>query len=280
MDASERGEFWCSLCHECHSHGEAGFRLPDAAFALTLPRQERARFQGVDNLDVAVLLGKHCFVRGVADIPIRGTDDFHGIGFWAQISLEDFANFELHERMHHPSYEGRIANQSTFLGPTLGLAARVDFLAPSMRPSLTLHDQTHPLARAQRFGIDRAQIDAWLAEKLHAGNLPPPLGVPVAAELATHGWELTDPRELGGEPVQFDVSPEVGDAVKVIVSFIASDHAGDPTRLRAGWWITLDDVSNPNAWSGLLANVPLVPAPIGLGSRIWLHPRHVIELRR
>lgn len=278
MDASTPGEFWCSLCQKHHAHGEAGFRLPDAAFALTLPPEERTRLKGLDNIDVAVVLGKSFFVRGVADIPVLGTDDFHGIGFWAQISAKDFADFEARGRTNHPSYEGRIANQSTFLGPTLGLATRVDFLAPGVRPSLVLYDQTHPLARAQTTGIAQEQIDAWMAEALHAGDPAPPLGQPFVAQLVTHGWELTDPRELGDEPYAFDSTPEVGDTVKVIVSFIASDHKGDPTRIRAGWWVKLDDVSRPDAWSGLLANVPVVPAPLSLGSRIWLHASHVIEV--
>ncbi len=280
MDATERTFWWCELCQEHHEHGEVGFRLPDAAFALTLPSFERERFREVKEADVAVVLDRSYFVRGVAHVPILGSDELHGIGFWAQISREDFTDFLARGRTKHPSYEGRIANQATFLGPTFGLACRVDFLAPGVRPSLVLYDETHPLARAQSKGVQQEAIDAWMAEAFHRGDPPPPVGDPFVARLATHGWEVTDPRDLGDEPYPLTSAPEIGDTVKVIVSFIASDHNGDPTRLRAGWWVELDDVSRSDAWSGLLANKPRVPAPLQLGSRIWLHPSHVIDAGR
>lgn len=267
--------FRCPLCHEVHEGGEPGFGLPDAAYALTLSAEEREVFAEYDNEDVAIVRDAS-FVRSVAYFPILGSPLWLGMGFWVHLPAEAFADFEAHERVSHPSYEGRIANQSLYFTPTLGLPVRLDFVGPGLRPSAVFTDPSHPLTRAQRTGIDAPLADTWRAECLHMGD-PAPIDTPWRPDLATHGFEILAAEDVGREPATPARPPASGDKVKVGVSFLASDETGSPARLNAAWWIEVDHVQRPDLWGGTLANHPRVPATIHLGSRLWIEPRHVLQ---
>lgn len=111
-------------------------------------------------------------------MPVRGSAEPLGIGFWIRISGDAYDDFERHGRVDHPAYDGHIANQSTFLGPTLGLRARMTFRRRGLRPALQLLDASDALARAQadeprrRRLVAQARSDRWARRvERHAGEL-------------------------------------------------------------------------------------------------------------
>jgi hypothetical protein len=186
-------------------------------------------------------------------------------------------DFEEHRRVNHPVYAGTIANQATFLGPTLGLGATMTFRGEGLRPALALHDAAHALVRAQREGVDEVIARTWLSDTFHEQEPELPRERPRhAPDLDRDGYRLISAEEAGREAVRFDRAPAVGDKVKVIVQFVAANEIGDAKPLVAGWWLELDEIARDH-WSGTLDNVPRVPAPVVRGSRFWIRSDHVIE---
>jgi hypothetical protein len=274
--ASADGEgFKCRRCGKHHKEGEPGFNWPDAVYALDLSEAERASFQRSDTEGVAVVGGKAFFVRGWAPFKVQGREKPYGIGFWVQLSEKDYRDFEAHGRKDHPAYTGRIANQSNYLGPTLGLPARIEHRAAGQRPQIVLLGD-NPLARAQEQGIDESTLHGWIEELVHAGE-PGPRGKPVVASLDEDGWAVLAPEASKQASVSFPRPPKAGEQVKVALRFVAASSKGDPVAVDASLWLKVEDTTRRDLWSGTLANHPRVPAPISFGSRVWFKPSQVLE---
>lgn len=286
-------KFECTWTAETHELGEIGFNLPDAAFALSLPEEQRTRYKALRNEDTLVIGDAH-FVRGWAPLRIEGMEQKWGLGLWIKISAEDFEEFETLHPNRHPTYRGAIANQSLFGAPTLGTAAEMvfrpqgldvavaspnpgdaQFKAEQLRPEIRFGGD-HPLARFQASGVPVDTWRRWLSDLAHEGD-PEPAREPFEGELAGHGWMIHAPQALDKEPARFAEGPKVGDTVKAVFGVVVSDERGQPTQMNAGWWITLDDVARSDLWSGTLSNYTRVPATITLGSRIWVTPKQVIQ---
>lgn len=270
--------FECRRCGQRHPWREIGFAWPDATFALAVPEGEQKALRSGQNEDVLVMRDRLHFVRGWAPVPIREGGTF-GVGFWIQLSRADFEDFERHKRMRHPEYAGKIANQTQLLAPTLGVPAELYARADDQRPGLTLKDAAHPLAAAQRDGVPLETVRGWMSVGFHLDD-PEPKGAPFTGTLEKHGWTVLDPAEAGRTPAKLepDRPPKAGQAVKLVVRFVAADEEGNAAGLNAGWWVRLDDVSRPEPWSGTLDNYPRTPATLTRGSRLWFKPSQVIEV--
>ena len=112
--------------------------------------------------DLCVIGGADFFVRGVLEIPVHGSDEPFGFGGWSTLSR---ANFELYVA----SIDGAVLDEdaiwtgwlSTWAKPfpsTLNQPCWVEPRAGGLRPLIWLHDETHPLAAAQRDGIGRERL--------------------------------------------------------------------------------------------------------------------------
>lgn len=276
VPATHPDTFMCPRCSKSHKYGEPGFNWPDAIFALSLPDEEKhALKDGGNNEDVAIVRGAH-FVRAVLFVPVAGWSGPLGIGFWIRISPADYRDFERRKRLEHPVYSGELANQATFLGPTLGLRASMAFQGAGLRPMLKLLDSSGALAQAQSMGVSDELARGWLAETVHDGEAEPK-GPARTPQLQKDGYRLVTASESGRPGVRLPRRPSPGDLVKVVVEFLASDEKGIPKPTVAGWWLKLDDVGTTDTWSGTLENPPRVPAPISRGARFWIRPEHIIE---
>lgn len=270
--------FDCPRCKRAHKYGEPGFNWPDAAFALSLSEEEKATIRAPgDNEDIATVRGTH-FVRGVLHIPVTEWSAPIGLGFWIRISAGDFADFERLNRADHRVYSGHLANQTNFLGPTLGLRAAMSFRRRGERPVLKLLESSQPLAQAQANGAAEALARQWMSETVHQGE-PEPLGPAKAPSLEKDGYRLLTAKEAGKTSVQLAQPPSVGSFAKVIVEFLGSDDKGEPQRMTAGWWLKLDETGADDRFSGTLDNVPRVPATVVLGTRFWVRAEHITELK-
>lgn len=242
------GAYHCPRCDEEHVALELAFRWPDLATVLGLATPEEPD----DRIEIA----GHTFVRGVLRVPVHGAKNPFQIGIWARLDDESC---------------GRIANQVRVMAPLFDAAVAIVPGAPGLRPSFELID--HPLAKAQREGVSEAVAAEWRAKEAHFGEVEP-MAPPFTATLAEHGWELLGAADTG-KPACTDAIA-VGHLVKVLIRLVTVDQTGQPALINAGWWLTIDDISNGRP-SGTLNSVPKLPTTISTGTRMWPRPDQIYQ---
>ena len=257
-----RVPFYCVHCGDQHASGEPGFRFPDRVFGLDVTPERREELCAASDENTFEMDGMH-FVRGVLHLPVHEEGGTFGIGLWVQLEKQG-------------ARTGRIANQTGFLAPTLGVAATLKSRGPDWRPDIVLADHAHPLARAQRDGIDHATVVRWMSDEVHADE-GRPNDEPFEASLATHGWEILDPATMAKTAVGFLQPPREGDTVKVTIRFLGTDATGSPAAITAGWWLRITDASRPDVWGTTLASIPRVPATLMFGSPVWVRREQVLQ---
>jgi hypothetical protein len=136
--APAASDFECPRCGKRHPWKEIGFEWPDASFALTISQEDQANIRQGENEDTLVIGDRLVFIRGWAPVPVKGGGTF-GIGFWIQVAKKDFADFNRLNRIEHPKYVGRIANQALVLAQTLGTRAEMEFRGKGLRPTVVSH---------------------------------------------------------------------------------------------------------------------------------------------
>ena len=107
--------------------------------------------------DFCVIEGRDFFVRCVFEIRVRGLSEAFGFGIWSTLSR---TNFDLYvEGFGGGDYSGLgpwtgwFSNPLDPFGETLSQPCWVEPRPDGMRPHVTLADEDHPLAVAQRDGI-------------------------------------------------------------------------------------------------------------------------------
>ncbi len=153
-----RMRFRCPQCPTIHDGLPAiAFRLPDVIHGLSAA--ERA-VRALVTADLAILDDRHFFIRGLLRIPVRDYPETLDFGPWVELGKEDFARYALAymdgANGEVRSTRGHIANGfATPATLSIGLAVTLDLSgSPSQRPQLTLVEPHHPLASAQRRGIE------------------------------------------------------------------------------------------------------------------------------
>lgn len=112
--------------------------------------------------DFCVLRGEHYFVRCVFDIPVHGMEEKFGFGLWSTLSRW---NFDLYvDGFDDGRYEdlgpwtGWFSNRIATFEDTLNQACWVHPQLDRQRPVISLEDDDHPLAIAQREGISAERV--------------------------------------------------------------------------------------------------------------------------
>ena len=122
--------------------------------------------------DFCVLRGEHFFVRCVFDIPVHGLEEKFGFGLWSTLSR---SNFGIYVQAFD---EGRYANMGPWTGWFSNRIATFEdalnqpcWVHPQLdrqRPVISLDDDDHPLAIAQRDGISAERVLEIYAAYGHA----------------------------------------------------------------------------------------------------------------
>ena len=122
--------------------------------------------------DFCVLDGEHFFVRSVLFIPVRGMDQDFGFGCWSTLSRANFekyvAAFDTGHSDDEGSWWGWFSNRLKGFEDTLNQGCWVHPRAGRQRPTITLDDETHELAIAQRDGIPPERVLALYAANGHS----------------------------------------------------------------------------------------------------------------
>ena len=159
--------FTCAVCGEYHAERPLDIRydLPDAVFELAEDeREERA-----DVLDDFCRLQNgetRYFVRGLIELPIRGSSSYFGYGVWVE-TTEDAVE-RLGESWHDDAAglteHGFLANE---LDPYPGSAGLpVTLRTRKTLPAIVI-DESHQLENDQRVGVTDERADELAASIIH-----------------------------------------------------------------------------------------------------------------
>ncbi len=126
--------------------------MPDEVWALSEAEKEERTQIDTD----LCRLDERYFLRGVAYIPVTGTEKSYGWGVWVEVPEENFfeyvENYE-NDNSSIPTFKGLVANKIPSYESTLNLPVQVQLGNETQRPTFTFTDQTHLLTQEQLSGI-------------------------------------------------------------------------------------------------------------------------------
>jgi hypothetical protein len=160
----------CTCCGELHSELAISFAADFPDLYVDLSADERTS-RGECSSDQCFIDDDFFAVRGMIEIPIRGTEQNFLWGAWARVSLEDFVEIqesweeEGREEKRGP-FKGRLANK---LPPydALNLKLTVKIQPTGTRPLFYI-DEPHLLTAHQRDGISLDEARTLSATLMHA----------------------------------------------------------------------------------------------------------------
>jgi hypothetical protein len=151
--------YTCGTCGKPHDDlPDLGIDKPDHWW--TVPEEERERRIELTT-DTCVVDREHYFIRGVLQIPIRGSEDVFGFGVWVTQKDANFRKYlENYESADIGPFFGWLNTTITYYKvETLNLKTMAHFRGGGLRPRIELEATGHPLAVDQRNGISLAK--AW-----------------------------------------------------------------------------------------------------------------------
>lgn len=131
---------------------DKAYQMPDEIWNLNEDeRSERAKIKP----DLCRLDNRY-FLRGVAYLPVMGTDKDFGWGIWAEISEEKFFEYVKNYSEDNSGvqpYLGKVANSLPYYPETLGIVLHVQLGDETQRPAFIISEPGHLLTKEQLSGI-------------------------------------------------------------------------------------------------------------------------------
>ena len=136
---------------------DKGYQMPDEIWDLSSDDRE-ARTKIDDDL---CRLDNRYFLRGVANLAVKGTNKEFGWGIWVEVPQEKF--FEYIENYNSDnsavaSFSGTVANNLPFHPKTMGIAAEVQLGNETQRPTFKIVEPSHLLTQEQINGITLERV--------------------------------------------------------------------------------------------------------------------------
>lgn len=157
--------FTCPECGRVHDELPAyAFDAP-AIWSAATPEEREADFQ--HSPDFCQYKDEHFLVRAVLEIPIIDHPDTPlTFGVWATVSQENFWRYKAVFAGENASSVGSmfawLSNEIPGYEGSLNLKSRIYPQDNRRRPKMTLEPTDHPLAVAQREGIELDAAMRWL----------------------------------------------------------------------------------------------------------------------
>lgn len=139
--------------------------MPDEVWNIS-ERERNVRVQ-IDS-DLCRLDDRY-FIRGVAYIPVQGSDQCYGWGIWAEISQDNFFDYlesYKNDNSAKPRFDGWVANDIQYYANTLGLEVDVQLGDASQRPTFFFKASNHLLTQDQWKGISIEKVHSFSGKKL------------------------------------------------------------------------------------------------------------------
>jgi hypothetical protein len=151
--------FKCASCSEWHE-GMPGFGAAAPLHYYTIPEAERLTRCELTE-DTCMVDGKHFFIRGCIEIPVRSVDEPFVWGVWVSLSQRNFEQFvgllDQKDRSQHGPYFGWLSANFTVYPDAENLKTKVHLGNDGIRPYIELEPTHHPLA------IDKEKGSASIA---------------------------------------------------------------------------------------------------------------------
>lgn len=170
--------FRCHNCGQWHDELPLDVGYSEPLYFEELSPDERAAQVTADG-DFRVWTGDqgtHYFVRGVVEIPLRGSADVFCYGVWTTLSAASYDQVRAAYRANEGAgpFFGWLSNRLPGYPDTLSLKTSVN-VRPDLKPSIFLHPSDHLLFFEQRDGISLERVQQILEVGLHpdAGYDPP-----------------------------------------------------------------------------------------------------------
>ena len=143
---------------------DKSYKMPDDIWNLSpIEKEERAQIDS----DLCRLDNRY-FIRGVAYLPVNGTDHCYGWGIWAEVPQEDFfdyvENYE-EDNSTKPKFSGLVANVIPSYENTIGLELTVQLGSETQRPEFYFTDPMHLLTKEQAEGISIEKVHSFSSNK-------------------------------------------------------------------------------------------------------------------
>lgn len=156
--------FHCTTCGKWHQELPLNLAFHEPEYVVRLNAQERARcVTGQAGTDFRVLhLAEgetNYFIRGVLELPIRGTDTVFAYGVWASLSPASFkrAVRAYNDNTSAGPFFGWISNRLPGYPDTLALKSEVS-VRQTLKSTILLEPTDHPLSKEQHEGITMERV--------------------------------------------------------------------------------------------------------------------------
>ena len=162
----------CRSCGEFHEGLPAWhFEAPAQAYAVPEADREHRLVLSADNCEID---GREFYLKGLLELPVRGSTEPFVFGVWLAVSPESYERFaELFAdptREAGESFSGRLCNSIPGYPETLGLQARLVVREYPMRPWVELGAVEHLLAQDQHGALTQERAIAMAERLLHSAQ--------------------------------------------------------------------------------------------------------------
>lgn len=154
--------FLCIKCGQWHDKLPLGWGIAEPIYLAKLTPEEREGRVQIDHDAGVCIVDGACFIQGLLQLPIRGSDAFFTWSLWVQVAEHDLD--QILERWNDPS-RGRMEPTPSILVEYFGDYPECDKMhiwvrhqEPGKRPLLEVVECEHPLYAEQRDGITDGRI--------------------------------------------------------------------------------------------------------------------------
>ncbi len=163
--------FMCKRCGEYHAEIPLNYHSQAPVYYDEIPEKERGDRARLSE-EQCVIDGKHFFIAGNVEIPIKGSDKIFSYTVWVSLSEENFhrASELWHSkgREQEPPYFGWLSTALPGFPNTVNIKTMVHTQPIGIRPTIELEPTDHPLAVEQREGISWERIQEIAQFVLHS----------------------------------------------------------------------------------------------------------------
>jgi len=166
-------KFKCVVCELEHDLSDISFGADAPAQWSLLSHEERAKSElSSDQCVIETTEGRHFFIRGCLEIPIKKSAQAFSWGVWCSLSEKRFLEASKHwedpERVKLGPYFGWLSTVIPEYPDTMFLKTMVHQRSVGLRPLVILEESEHLLSLHQHHGLEAEAMQHIVSRVLHS----------------------------------------------------------------------------------------------------------------